>query len=233
MRTAPGKDNCLVLDYGENVERHGPIDQVRPKRAGEKRRTKDCPECDSVIDIAAQFCPDCKADLRRKKCQKCSTESHITATHCTECGHDFSPIAPKLQTIAKVRPEASDLDPISSGAEPAPEWREVEEMSLNPWKKAGSPDSVRVSYSCGFRDVSEWTCPAHGGYATTKFRQWWLKMGASMPFPTTAEEAIERSEEVKVPSRILVARDGKYDRVAEHDMKPRERTVIADEDIPF
>jgi DNA repair protein RadD len=30
-RLSEGKENCLVLDYGQNVERHGFIDQVKPK----------------------------------------------------------------------------------------------------------------------------------------------------------------------------------------------------------
>jgi DNA repair protein RadD len=29
-RLAPGKENCLVLDFAGNVRRHGPIDLVRP-----------------------------------------------------------------------------------------------------------------------------------------------------------------------------------------------------------
>ena len=31
MRTHPGKTSCLLLDYGTNVERHGPITAVNPK----------------------------------------------------------------------------------------------------------------------------------------------------------------------------------------------------------
>jgi DNA repair protein RadD len=29
-RLAPGKENCLVLDFAGNVRRHGPIDRIRP-----------------------------------------------------------------------------------------------------------------------------------------------------------------------------------------------------------
>ena len=38
-RLAPGKENCLVLDFAGNVRRHGPIDLVRPNvRASQWRR---------------------------------------------------------------------------------------------------------------------------------------------------------------------------------------------------
>lgn len=62
-RLAPGKENCLILDFAGNVRRHGPIDLVRPKRPGEggggEPPTKLCPECDSIIALAASECPDC------------------------------------------------------------------------------------------------------------------------------------------------------------------------------
>lgn len=62
-RLAPGKENCLVLDFAGNVRRHGPIDLVRPRRPGEagggEAPTKVCPECESIIALSAAECPDC------------------------------------------------------------------------------------------------------------------------------------------------------------------------------
>ena len=62
-RLAPGKENCLVLDFAGNVRRHGPIDLVRPRRLGEAgggdAPTKVCPECESIIALSAAECPDC------------------------------------------------------------------------------------------------------------------------------------------------------------------------------
>lgn len=62
-RLAPGKENCLVLDFAGNVRRHGPIDLVRPRRPGEagggEAPTKVCPKCESIIALSAAECPDC------------------------------------------------------------------------------------------------------------------------------------------------------------------------------
>jgi DNA repair protein RadD len=62
-RLAPGKENCLVLDFAGNVRRHGPIDLVRPKRpgdsAGGEAPTKVCPLCESIVALSATECPDC------------------------------------------------------------------------------------------------------------------------------------------------------------------------------
>ncbi|GIX15397.1 MAG: hypothetical protein KatS3mg118_3356 [Paracoccaceae bacterium] len=62
-RLAAGKENCLVLDFAGNVRRHGPIDLVRPKRPGGPGDgpppTKICPECGTIVAIAALECPGC------------------------------------------------------------------------------------------------------------------------------------------------------------------------------
>src|SRR5690606_13948020 len=62
-RLAEGKENCLVLDFAGNVRRHGPIDLVRPKRPGGPGDgpppTKICPECGTIVAIAALECLGC------------------------------------------------------------------------------------------------------------------------------------------------------------------------------
>ncbi len=62
MRTYPGKENALLLDYGGNVERHGPIDDVQVKQPGEgggEAPAKPCPNCHSLMHTATMECPDC------------------------------------------------------------------------------------------------------------------------------------------------------------------------------
>jgi len=62
MRTYPGKRDALLLDYGGNVERHGPIDKVRPKRPGKgdgDAPAKSCPNCYSIVAAGSLECPDC------------------------------------------------------------------------------------------------------------------------------------------------------------------------------
>jgi len=62
MRTHPGKRDALLLDYGGNVERHGPIDKVRvktPSEGGGEAPAKACPNCFSLVAAGALECPDC------------------------------------------------------------------------------------------------------------------------------------------------------------------------------
>lgn len=62
-RLAPGKTDCLVLDFAGNIARHGPIDAVRPKRpkGGDDgvAPTKACPDCNSIVHASVRECPDC------------------------------------------------------------------------------------------------------------------------------------------------------------------------------
>ena len=65
MRPAENKENCLVLDFARNVERHGPINDVRPQATGRRRGqvstspVKTCPDCRSIVPISFPSCPDC------------------------------------------------------------------------------------------------------------------------------------------------------------------------------
>lgn len=69
FRPHPGKRNCLILDFADNIMRHGTIDMIRIKRK-KKDETGDAP---------VKVCPDCQAYV------------HAAHTTCPECGHEFPP----------------------------------------------------------------------------------------------------------------------------------------------
>jgi DNA repair protein RadD len=84
-RLAPGKANCLILDFAGNIARHGPIDAIKPKKPGTAEGdapVKACPNCHSLVHAAVRQCPD--------------------------CGHIFPPPKPQLEA------EASHLDILST-----------------------------------------------------------------------------------------------------------------------
>jgi len=65
-RKAEGKHNCLVLDYGANIERHGPIDLITVKsNKGKKSEVgvaphKFCPMCGCAVPTKTSTCPSCE-----------------------------------------------------------------------------------------------------------------------------------------------------------------------------
>lgn len=59
LRLAPGKRDCLLLDYGCNVLRHGEPQHVKPENATEKSarpRGRYCPACGSLCAHAQAKC---------------------------------------------------------------------------------------------------------------------------------------------------------------------------------
>ena len=64
LKSDENKD-CLVLDFAENVMRHGPITEVVPPSARNKSEKlgampcKECPECLEIVTLQTEVCPSC------------------------------------------------------------------------------------------------------------------------------------------------------------------------------
>lgn len=149
-RTAPGKEDCLILDYGGNVGRHGFIDKVKPKRNGGdgdgEAPAKKCPGCDFMLPTATRVCP--------------------------HCGHQFP--APALNHGHK------SYDGAMLSSQVQREWLDVDDVTYSRWQgKNGKQDTLRVTYKCGITFISEWLCPDHGGYAAAKYQQRLASLGGS------------------------------------------------------
>tara|TARA_R110001599_G_scaffold101935_1_gene260456 strand:+ start:4873 stop:6513 length:1641 start_codon:yes stop_codon:yes gene_type:complete len=207
-RICEGKENCLVMDYGQNVERHGFIDKVKPQR--DKREdeegvapAKECPKCQTYVPSATLICP--------------------------ECGHQFPPPA--------LNHDSKSYDGAMISTQVKPEWFEIDDVTYRRWQKTGKPDSVRVTYHYGFfKETSEWLCPDHGGYATSKYRQRKEQLGSTA---NTTSDAMDECQSWNKPSRIQVVPDGKYERIVRFDyekLEKKENVIHVDfslEDIPF
>ena len=184
MRTYPGKANALLLDYGGNVERHGPIDMVQPKapgKGGGPAPAKVCPVCNSLVSAGALA--------------------------CSGCGHMFPEREPRHDSEAYSGAVMSHQE--AEGREPV----RVEGVTYHRHQKPGKPDSVRVEYWCGLRSYSDWWMPEHGGRATQKTAIKLRALGVRCPATTTELLAMARANEIPSPSSISIKQDGKYERV--------------------
>lgn len=182
-RLAPGKDDCIVLDFAGNTARHGPIDMVR---------------CDKTPGEAEGEAPI-------KICPECETINFAGVRKCVSCGYDFPP--PEL----KVAPQAATNALLSTQLQPA--WLDVTHISYRRHSKPDKPTSLRVSYQCGLMEShSEWICFEHTGYARTKAEAWWRRRSAA-PIPRTTEEAIAASADLRQPVAIQVRPVGQYSEI--------------------
>lgn len=186
MRTFPGKENCLVLDFGDNVRRHGPINMVQPLQTGdgdEPPPMKMCPTCRSLILGGLRYCP--------------------------ECNHEFPP----RESDPKHGKKASTVDPIAKIVDGKKE-ETVFFRTMHEHKSAKGNITLKVSYTTDcHHNRCEWVCPEfpEGSYPRKKFIKWWDLHGGSAPYPLTAKECLERERELAIPSALLLSKqDGKW-----------------------
>lgn len=195
-RLAPGKENCLILDWAGNVRRHGPVDAVVPREPGKRGESDDDDDVGKVAE----------ASVRAKECPLCDELVHIALSTCPVCGHEWPRPAPSHDA------QADGDTPILTSERVAPKMLPVITWEAEKHQKAGKPDSMRVTIMAGVAQYPEWIAFEHTGFAGQKARQWWIAHGGSTPFPQTTEEALARfrAGELTPPASINVKPAGRY-----------------------
>jgi len=223
FRLHPSKADALVLDYGGNILRHGPVDALqikeRPNGTGEAP-AKECPQCNALI--------------------------HAAYTVCPECGYEFPPPERKRHD-----PKAAAAG-VLSGEVTEVEY-EVQDVLYSVHAKRDAPPehpkTMRVDYVIGVSCKSEWVCFEHEGFARARAIAWWRERSDD-PVPMTAAEAVELCEAGQIAETrgitVRLITGEKYDRIVKHELGPKppprgdsdERSLPAyewpgDDEIPF
>ena len=201
MRLSPetGKENCIVLDFAGNIERHGPIDGIKIQRksgGGDGSEVSTAPV---------------------KKCPQCDTAIAISIMQCPVCGYEF-PSKPAHDTQATTKS-------IMVTVEPPKRWKVVG-IDYKRHEKEGKAPSLRVQYQLEGeggnmvrQKVSEWICLEHRGFAYQKAVQWWLtahkdyRNQASIKIPVSIDDALDQVKYLRPVLDVMVQKDGKYDRI--------------------
>lgn len=205
FRLHPGKENCLVLDFGGNVRRHGPVDQIEPKPHQSKDKdgnapTKTCPNCDCVIHAAYTICPNCQHEFP-----------------ATEVTHDRNADNAPITSLETVRTDYDVIDVAYNFHRP---------------KDINKPPSMRVDYRVNnIKWFSEWICFEHEGYAGNKAALWW-KARSPDRVPATVEDAIAMANNgsLAMTEQITVQeRSGeKFPRIVKAKLGPKPEKITAD-----
>ncbi len=206
------KTDCLVLDYGGNILRHGPVDAVQVKdkngKGGGEAPAKECPKCQSIVHAAVMVCPN--------------------------CGHEFPP--PERDNLENT----ASNEGVLTGEIVDTEY-DIEEILYSVHTKRGADENaaktLRVDYCVGLNDYhSEWVCPEHSGWARKKFEKWWQER-SNDPVPDTAELAarIGKCGGIAEAKTILVRKVGgeKFGRIVKYTLaeKPHSVSENFDEEI--
>jgi len=165
FRLAPGKADCLVLDFGGNVVRHGPVDQIRVtdpamKRAGEAP-AKECPQCQALIATGYAACPECGFVFpppERRKHEGTADSAGVLSGEVTITEYPVRSVSYSVHVKRDAPPDA--------------------------------PRSMRVDYEIAYyQHKSEWVCLEHSGYARQKAEAWW-RLRSCVPIPNTIDDAV-------------------------------------------
>jgi hypothetical protein len=218
FRLHPSKQNCLVLDFGGNVLRHGPVDDIRINthdRGDGKAPAKQCPECNALIAIGFASCPQCGYEFPppdRKPHDAKASEAGILSGQVTTTKYQVDDVYYAMHSK-----------------------RDAEE---------GAPRTLRVDYRVGWQNFkSEWVCFEHEGYARQKAIAWWRKRSDD-PVPDTVDRALEIIEggglakTIEITVRSVAGE--KFERIIDHTLGPIPETLgISDrsevdlEEAPF
>lgn len=214
LRVDASKRDCLILDFGCNVERHGPIDKmaVGPNLSNSSN-TNQAPT---------------------KSCEQCREILPLNYRSCLSCGYVF----PSKEQTVKHETQASDKPVISE-----PETWPVDEVFYAVHKKRGAeetaPKTLRVTYMCSVgRIASEWVCVEHQGFARRKAEDWWKKRSDEL-CPIDAIEAVNMGNAgfLFEPRSLQIDNSGKWPQVIGYNELSEPKIInteeINEDDIPF
>ncbi len=171
FRLCEGKSDCLVLDFGGNVLRHGPVDAIEAPRPRSQREREAAPP--------ARECPECR------------TLMHAGCRSCPECGYVFP-----VNEGARHDATASTAGLLSGDVATVQRAVQSVSYSVHTKRKAppDAPKSMRITYHFNLLEQQhEWVCFEHSGYARYLAEAWWRRR-SELPVPETAEEAVRLAE---------------------------------------
>ena len=217
FRLHPQKQNCLILDYGGNIARHGPIDQIQVNAVKKSQGTgeapaKECPECRSVIAAGYAVCPDCGFVFPppdRTQHDAKASEEGVLSGEVTDVEHDVLDIQYFVHTKRDAKPD--------------------------------DPQTMRVEYRTGLDCwVNEWVCFEHTGYARRKAEKWWRERSPDL-IPDTAQQAVDIANAggVAHTEKITVrtVTGDPFPRIIRHQLGPKPEAIVSAsfdlEDVPF
>jgi len=198
FRLHPSKTDCLVLDFGGNILRHGPVDALlikQPGAGGGEAPAKECPDCQTVV--------------------------HAACARCPECGYTFPP--PEREKHDNTATTAGVLT-----GQVEDNCVLVTDVRYRVHTKQGAPDdaprTLRVEYRIAWNKyISEWVCFEHVGYARTKAEAWW-RQRSNEPVPDTIEDAVDICNAGGVANTLAITvrhtAGEKFDRIIKHQLGP-------------
>jgi len=185
---ASGRENCLVSDFGKNLERLGPIND--PKVPGKKTDKGDLPIKICTTDKLVFGIP-------RGNAVGCGCYNFAAARKCEECHELFI-----FDTSPKIDADASKAVATRLSTADAM-WIEVMGVDYEVFKRIGARPTMRVKYRSGSNIYTELVSVEHElPYVRHMSNEWWRARGETPPL--TTQEGMALVDGIVSPNYILV-----------------------------
>jgi len=183
------KRNTLVLDFARNAERLGPInDPVIPRKPG--KGGGDAPV--RICSTGYRY----YNGIRVEATDGCDCYNHASARECINCGMEF-PMHNKLVQHAGTTELIKDEAPIVN-------YMQVDRVIYKRHTTFKGSESMEVMYFCGFQVMREFiSFGSKHGFVKHRTKQWWGQR-SSAELPTTVDEALSYTQQLREPTRIRV-----------------------------
>lgn len=146
LRLFPTKHDCLVLDFANCIDEHGPVDLL----GGKRTVMAICQRCRESYSRAIKICPVCGWEIPKQEFEKLEAKERERRMHGSKISK---------RSILSTEPETHTVDTVY----------------VSRHRKEGSPDSLLVQYRHDLLMFREWVCLDHDGVAGRIAQQWWLK----------------------------------------------------------
>ncbi len=224
-RLHEGKKDTLVLDYGGNIMRHGPIDmvEVAAKKGGKGgvAPQKECPECRTIVFAGCTTCGYCgyvwPVPTPTDKLWNNPSEQDIISGKVTDVTYAVTDVFYSIH------------------------YKKNDKSATPTMKVQYYHDSNKPYPEC----ETEWICLQHTGFAKDKAKKWWTERTYE-PVPATIEQALVVAEAglLLEPKKITVrtVSGEKFSRIvnydfdikADYDESGLENEIqIPEDEVPF
>lgn len=201
VRIAEGKEDCLVLDFTDTVERLGPVDTIKG-RAKTKGGSKEAPH---II------------------CDNCGARNHATALVCSECG---AKLRDEVEEPKDAKASTAAL--LSNQVAQKVTWYDVTRVEYKLHQKEGSKKPcLRVNYWSGMvLAAPDWVFFEHGEFQRRKAEEWFYSrcLVEQYDAPATTSQFIHwvnssMGKTFAQPTRVAVRFNGKFKEVVDYQFE--------------
>ena len=197
LRIHPSKSDCLVLDFGNCIDEHGPIDLVG---TGLQTAMACCFNCRESFSRATRVCPACGWEIPKQEIER-------------------------LEQVERERRMHADKASNKSILSNEPITVKVDAVYLRRHVKEGQPDSLCVQYRCGMSIYREWICLDHTGEIGNKAQRWWAERFGKSKGRVSVQDALGNllasSTILDYTKTITVKKDGKWWKVGGYNNDTR------------